>query len=174
MYISAGKYKRRRLVHAKMKQCRPSKQIVRESIFSILGDTVLDATFLDLYCGTGALGIEALSRGAKRVVFVDKETSLVKKNTNGLLDDFEIVRLDVLIYLKRVKGPFDIIFMDPPWDCPELYKSTLNQLIEFGILSKTSYLIVEHYKKVDMSVLLPERANRVYQYGDTSITVFNS
>lgn len=95
---------------------RPTTDKVRSAVFSVLFDRVEDAEVLDLFCGTGSYGLEALSRGAKSAVFADTDVTYVKKNLNGLEEEFmtEVIKGDVFKSLPRARR-FDIIFIDPPY-----------------------------------------------------------
>ena len=120
MRIVAGKYRGRTLLAFDGDKIRPTSDKVRESLFNILQLKVLNAKFLDLFCGTGAMGIEALSRGAEKVVFNDfsKESlTLLKKNLAKVKveDDFDVVNYDAVNLLKNTTEKFDIVFIDPPY-----------------------------------------------------------
>ncbi len=120
MRIVAGKYRGRTLLEFDGDKIRPTSDKVRESLFNILQLKVPNAKFLDLFCGTGAMGIEALSRGAKKVVFNDfsrDSLGLLKKNLAKVKveDDFEIVNSDAVNFVKNTTETFDIIFLDPPY-----------------------------------------------------------
>ena len=121
MRIVAGKYRGRTLLSFDGDKIRPTSDKVRESLFNILQLKVPSSQFLDLFCGTGAMGIEALSRGAKKVVFNDfsrDSLSLLKKNLAKVKveDDYDIVNFDAVTYLKNSNEKFDIIFLDPPYN----------------------------------------------------------
>ncbi|WP_411828136.1 16S rRNA (guanine(966)-N(2))-methyltransferase RsmD [Luteolibacter sp. AS25] len=98
---------------------RPTTDYVRQAIFSMLGDTVFDARVLDLFCGSGAIGLEALSRGASSCVFVDEHrnsTSTVQENLEkARLEGGRVVKSDSLQFLKRDPATYDLIFADPPY-----------------------------------------------------------
>ena len=99
---------------------RPTSDKARESLFNILQLKVPNAKFLDLFCGTGAMGIEALSRGAKKVVFNDfsrESLTLLKKNLEKVKveEDYEIVNFDAVNFLRNTTEKFDVIFLDPPY-----------------------------------------------------------
>ena len=118
MRIIAGHAKGRRLVAPRGEQTRPMQDRVKEAIFSSLGARVIDADVLDLYAGTGSMGLEALSRGAHRVVFVERDRHALKAlRTNcenvGLGGD--IVGGEVRQYLARASQTFDLVFVDPPY-----------------------------------------------------------
>ena len=120
MRIVGGKYRSRVLSSFDGDKIRPTADKVRESLFNILQNRIVGCRFLDLFCGTGAMGIEALSRGADEVVFNDKARSsieLVKKNLSALkiTEGFKIYNLDAVAYASSVTTPFDIVYIDPPY-----------------------------------------------------------
>ncbi len=120
MRIVAGKYRGRTLLEFSGDEIRPTADKVRESLFNIIQNRTAGSVFLDLYCGTGAMGIEALSRYAKSVVFNDiskNSLALVKKNIEKIkvVDEFEISNCDAVRYLTTTNKKFDIIFIDPPY-----------------------------------------------------------
>src|SRR2546423_3692939 len=123
MRIIAGKYRGRRLKSPLSLQTRPTSDRLRETLFNILAPRIEGARFLDLCAGTGAVGIEALSRGATHVTFVDKSRKmcvLISANADALEIDeskLEIVNAEATAYLhsRNMKQPFDIIFFDPPY-----------------------------------------------------------
>src|SRR5688572_29759392 len=138
MRIIAGKYRGRHLKRPPSAQTRPTSDRLRETLFNVLAPRVEGARFLDLCAGTGAVGIEALSRGAEHVTFVDqsrKMCSLVEANTSalGIVEkEFEIVNADASAYLlrhaKKERERFDIIFFDPPYATD--YDSVLSFIAE--------------------------------------------
>ncbi len=121
MRIISGKYKGLHLVSFQAGHIRPTTDRVKESQFNILQNSIEDARVLDLFSGTGSLGLEAMSRGAKEVVFVDKNSksiAILEKNIAKLKisEPHQVVQKDVLSFLKSFQGePFDIIFIDPPF-----------------------------------------------------------
>ncbi len=120
MRIVSGKYRGRTLLAFDGDKIRPTADKVRESLFNILQIKVINAKFLDLFCGTGAMGIEALSRGAEKVVFNDfsrESLTLLKKNLDKIKvdDEYEIMNFDAVTFLKNATQKFDIIFLDPPY-----------------------------------------------------------
>lgn len=123
MRVIAGSARRRNLVSPAGDSTRPTTDRIKETLFNILQGEVTDARFLDLFSGSGGIGIEALSRGSKQCVFVENGREAVHciktnlKNT-GLLDKSQIMAMDVMQALRRLDQlgqPFDIIFMDPPY-----------------------------------------------------------
>ncbi len=122
--IIAGQLKGRRLRTPKGKITRPTSDRVREALFNILGPRVVDSLFLDLFAGSGAVGLEALSRGAKKVVFVENNRYalnclLSNLKVTGFESKGQVIAVDVrraLLLLKRQKLSFDLIYADPPYD----------------------------------------------------------
>lgn len=157
MRIIAGIYRGRQLKSPPSAQTRPTSDRLRETLFNVLAPRIKGARFLDLCAGTGAVGIEALSRGAEHVTFVDKSRrmcSLIEANTSALGIDqteFEAVNANATDYLRRhakkERGPFDIIFFDPPYAAD--YEVVLSLIAEHRrqLLSDEGIVIVEHHKK---------------------------
>ncbi len=118
MRVIAGKAKGR-VLKVPREVSRPTTDRVRESIFGILGELVLDAEVLDLYAGSGALGIEALSRGARSCVFVEQNRGAVRTIQDNLkktkLEEAQVVTRDVTAHLRGSKDRYDLIFADPPY-----------------------------------------------------------
>ncbi len=120
MRVVGGIYKGRVLEEFKGYEIRPTSDMVRESLFNILRDRIYGTYFLDLFCGTGAVGIEALSRGAEKVVFNDlsrESVALTKRNIEKLKieNGFTVRQGDALIFLENSSENFDIIFIDAPY-----------------------------------------------------------
>jgi len=121
MRIVGGKYKGHHLVSFQASHIRPTTDRVKESLFNIWQNDVPEARVLDLFCGTGSLGLEALSRGARETIFVDKNPKsidILRKNIQKLKinEPHQIITKDALSYAKSFQGdPFDLIFIDPPF-----------------------------------------------------------
>lgn len=123
MRIIAGKYKGRQIHASKDQSIRPTTNKIKEYVFDLLGEFVENATVLDVFCGSGSLGLEAVSRGAQNVTFIDNsQTSLrvLRRNVNQIKPEepYRIIRRDALAFLKSNKQAFDLILADPPytWD----------------------------------------------------------
>ncbi len=175
MQIISGKYKGHKLSFKKDK-LRPSQSKVREALFDILQTRIISADFLDLCAGTGAIGLEAISRGANKVVMVDANCNMIFQNILILdLPDQEkvaIKQLKVEKFFLKNQEKFDLIFFDPPWHKTNLYQLTLNSIFEFDILKTNGLLIIEHAKKMQFPWL--ESLNyRDYIYGDTVLKIIN-
>jgi 16S rRNA (guanine966-N2)-methyltransferase len=163
---------------------RPTADRAREALFSIIGDKVVSARVLDLYAGTGALGLEALSRGAAQVVFVDKHhkaLELIKKNCALCVQEMGIPQGKKTIIIKHdlsrglnlkgdksfTAGTFDLIFLDPPYE-KGLAKKSLTALDSSGLITATTLVIVEECS----GETLPDSFTRLTlsdqrRYGDT-------
>lgn len=154
MRIISGTSKGKRLATPKGQALRPTSDRVKESIFNILGEVVEGKAVLDLFAGTGNLGIEALSRGAQRVLFVERgreATRLIKSNLSqcGMANISEIIPKDVIraIGILHQRGEtFDLILMDPPYK-RGLIKKTLWKLQSHRIYHGDSILIIEHDRR---------------------------
>lgn len=154
---------------------RPTSGLVREAIFNIVGDLVDDAVVLDLFAGTGALGLEALSRGAARAVFVDAEAAscqaiLQSVARAGFQERATVMRGRLPGALKTVEGPFDLILMDPPYDS-EAAEPTLIELSHR--LAVSGLVVYEHgsrYNPPERPVGLRQLERRVY--GDSALALY--
>ncbi len=180
MRIIGGEFRGRRLKTLKSVKMRPTPMRVKEALFNVLGNRIVGSSFLDLYAGSGQIGIEALSRGAKEVVFIDNHPSalrLIHANLGFLPSEegLKIPRNNVLraiSSLSKEKKKFDIIFLDPPYQS-RLAKNTLQALAKSDILKTTTLVIAEHYKSLDLereiNSLIQIRQER---YGDTVLTFY--
>lgn len=181
MRIISGTSRGRRLATPKSQAIRPTSDRVKESIFNIIGELVEGKVVLDLFAGTGNLGIEALSRGAKRTLFVEKGRQairLIKRNLSqlGMEGQSEIIPKDVhrAIGILRERGEsFDLILMDPPYG-KGLISKTLTKLNSHRIYHEDSILVIEH----DRRESLPNSTGgwnliRQQRVGDTIISFLN-
>lgn len=152
MRVIAGEAKGRRLKMVPGSSTRPIGERVKEALFGILGDMVVDARFLDLYAGTGSVGIEALSRGARSAVFVDRgrqAIATIKDNLSHtrLGDRARVVKSDVFAFLrKRDLESFDLIYVAPP-QYEGLWAKTLRALDQTSLLSPDGLVVVQIYPK---------------------------
>jgi 16S rRNA (guanine(966)-N(2))-methyltransferase RsmD len=154
MRIIAGKFKSRRLKGTPPPGIRPTSDKLRETVFNILGPQVNEAVFLDGCAGMGAIGIEAISRGAAFVYFVEqsrKACRMIRENLGELeiQEGFKILEMDLTRAFGIIDAHIDIAFVDPPYDRDDLYEATLNCF-------KGDLLILEHSKRKD----LPDTAGR--------------
>ena len=192
MRIISGKFKRKTI---KMpKGIRPTQDKVRKAVFDILRD-MKKASFLDLYAGSGAVGLEALSQGAHRVIFVESDRRCIKKlkgnlasvgvgveagsaverNQPSIEGSYEIIKLDVIRAIKQLSQrneKFDFAFLDPPY-YRNLAKKTLKILSRYDILSPYGLIICQHSKRE----ILPETEDGLElvkraRYGDTLLSFY--
>ena len=195
MRVIAGTFKGRRLVVPKGNRLvRPTADRVKESVFSILRERVVGANFLDLCAGTGSMGIEALSRGAKHVTFLDRDPRCIagiKRNLDvcGLTTEsgmYYLLRCDVLKgigSLHKRAAVFEVIYFDPPYgiglgDSPqnplELYTASLALLAKTALIKIGGTLLVEHAKQAVMPDTVGNLCrDRQAHYGDTVISFYH-
>lgn len=171
MRVVAGKLGGRRLVAPPGTDVRPTSDRAREALFSILGD-VAGMDVCDLFCGTGALGIEALSRGAECVVFVDTDVSPVEANVTALeLDErATIVRRDSAAYLGSTDEMFGLVLCDPPYTLAARLASDLEKLVP-SRLREGGRLVVESSSQSPIDLDLRLDADRTY--GTASIRIWS-
>jgi 16S rRNA (guanine(966)-N(2))-methyltransferase RsmD len=156
---------------------RPTYDRVRESVFDLIGH-IAGLEILDLYAGTGSVGIEALSRGARKAVFVDKNPlSIGLINTNlekiGIKDRAEVVRSEVGSYLKSARraSQADIVFIDPPYDSG-LFGETMELLGTSGVLAEDAVVVGQHGKRPSADSIGRFSLRDVRKYGKTFISIW--
>ncbi|GGH01325.1 16S rRNA (guanine(966)-N(2))-methyltransferase RsmD [Silvibacterium dinghuense] len=183
MRVIAGTYRSRPLTAPRGMDTRPTSDRLRETLFNVLAPRIEGAVFIDLFAGSGAVGIEALSRGAVETVFVEKAepaVQAIRKNlaTLGIRSSYVLETRSVAASLKRIAGAgrqADIVFLDPPYAAQEEYERTLGLLGGecAGLLSTDAIVIAEHEKKHALAEsydLL--RAYRVLRQGDAALSFF--
>jgi 16S rRNA (guanine(966)-N(2))-methyltransferase RsmD len=156
---------------------RPTADRVKEALFSAIQFHIPAAKVLDLFGGTGQLGIEALSRGAKSAVFVDHQESackLIRENLRRthLEESSKVIRSDYAAYLKNCSEKFDIIFLDPPY-AEKFLENSLKMITEIDILQSGGIIVAERPVEKELNVDFPgyERS-RDYKYGNVLIAIF--
>lgn len=178
MNIIGGIYKGRVIDMPRGDDIRPTSNKVREALFSILGGKVPEADVLDLFAGSGSLGLEALSRGAQSAVFVEnnaKCAAVIRRNINSLevSGKAKVIQLNVPQAIKKIsKSKFDLIFMDPPY-FKDWVKKILIIISQYDILRGLGLCVFEHHKKE----MVPEEAEglvrfRQTRYGDTVLSFY--
>lgn len=148
MRVISGSARGKKLLCAEGLDVRPTLDRVKESIFNMIAFDLPEKNVLDLFSGSGALGIEALSRGAKSCTFIDKSAqsvNITKKNLEAthLLDSASVFSCDSIDFLKNTDKKFDIIFIDPPYES-DLYEKSLNAIKESGILADDGFIVLEY------------------------------
>ena len=187
MRIIAGKFKGRRLKTPKGTAVRPTADRVKESLFRILSEQVIDANFLDLCAGTGNIGLEALSQGARFATFVDSnyhsvriiESNLEMCGFHRRHPRVQLIHLDAQKALTRLgkrNAKFDLIYFDPPY-ASKIYESCVKQIAEAELLSPAGLLVIEHGKVQEADwteSLIPDELvlNRQERYGDTVLSFY--
>jgi 16S rRNA (guanine(966)-N(2))-methyltransferase RsmD len=181
--IISGKYRGRKLKSPPSLKTRPTSDRLRETLFNILAPRIEGARFLDLCAGSGAVGIEALSRGAAHVTFVDRSRkmyALIESNLDLLEvrdEEFDAASKEASEFLRRrvktAEEPFDVIFFDPPYatDCEEI----LDYIGEHAaaLLVEDGVVVVEHNKKKDLPGEFGGwRRYRVLKQGDSSLSFY--
>jgi 16S rRNA (guanine966-N2)-methyltransferase len=181
MRVIAGKYRSRRLKGPGTIRVRPTSDRLRETLFNVLGPSIADSYFVDLFAGTGAVGIEAISRGARDVFFVEssaKAARLVRDNLASLeiRTGAEVIEADAIRGLERLAARrliADFIFLDPPYEKADEYSEVLEFLDASHLIAPRGIVIVEHFSKME----LPQRLDRLectreIEQGDTLLSFY--
>jgi 16S rRNA (guanine(966)-N(2))-methyltransferase RsmD len=155
MRVIAGNFRSRPLQAPRGTSTRPTSDRLRETLFNVLGERVLGSRFADLYAGSGAVGIEAISRGAADVVFAEKGTAalaIIRANLRslGIAGGYSVDAAGVAALLRKGIGkPFDLVFLDPPYEDAEEYRRTLGALGSpaSALLHERSMVIAEHARR---------------------------
>ena len=174
MRIVAGSYKGARIFAPRGRETRPTSDRVREAIFAILG-SVEGTHVLDLFAGSGALGLEALSRGAGRAVFVDSDTAAIKAIERNIaklrVEGAAIVRADVARYLARETARYDVVFVDPPYEMVESLRMPLAKHLP-RLLAEEGVVVFESAAGVDPELSLHVQSTR--RHGSTQLTFYEA
>ena len=181
MRIIAGKYRSRTLRSLKGQMLRPTSDRLRETLFNILGPQMPGITFVDLYAGTGAVGMEALSRGARHAILVEQHApavALIRRNLEslGIGAEVEILGMSVARALENLEARHvhaQFIFLDPPYAADAEYENTLEALGESPLLAPDGRVIVEHLKKRELAERIGDlELARVVQQGDAALSFY--
>lgn len=177
MRIIGGNYRGRRLAVIRG-DIRPTSDRLRETLFNVLGDSVTDSVWFDGFAGSGAIGIEALSRGARHVIFNDRSRDaiqMVKKNLErcGIEQGFEIQEQDIFVALRKGRGA-DFIYLDPPFDFGR-YEKLLAKVRSSPVFGEGTLVMLEMFKKTRLEKL-PENTVEVrkLQSGDTVLLLLKA
>lgn len=181
MRVIAGQFRSRKLRTLRGKAMRPTSDRLRETLFDILGANVEGSEFVDLFAGTGAVGIEAISRGAERVVFVEHyapAVDLIRQNLKslGISGQAEVLKMDAMRGLERLEAKqfsSDFIFLDPPYARLAEYEQVLEFLGASEILSDTGLVIAEHGRKMELPLFAEAlERTRVVLQGDSALSFY--
>jgi 16S rRNA (guanine966-N2)-methyltransferase len=165
--VVAGLYKGRTLHAPRGNAVRPTSDKVRGAIFNVLGD-IDGLRVLDLFAGTGALGIEALSRGAADATFVDIDPAPGQRNLDAIGIETRVDRSDALRFLANSRARYDLVFADPPYSSAPSLGAQLTQLLP-AVLSKNARIVTESDKRAPLDLGFPLEFER--DYGDTRIRI---
>lgn len=185
MRVIAGKFRSRRLKAVGKLRLRPTSDRLRETLFDVLGPSVEDSLFVDLFAGTGAIGIEALSRGAREAIFVESDAAAAKLTRAnlaalGIAGGAQIFEMDALRALEKIAARrvmADFIFLDPPYRQESARENDYLRVLDFldcsRLVAPYGMVIAEHDRKVE----LPERLarlerTRVLQQGDAALSFY--
>ena len=185
MRIIAGKFRGRKLKSPPSLEVRPTSDRLRETLFNVIAPRIADARFLDLCAGSGAVGIEAISRGAAHVTLVDSSRpmcTLIKANLELCRierSESEVIQSDALEYLRRFVSkqpdsgkPWDIVFFDPPYAADYSPILKLFRAHSSTLSTKNGLLIVEHYYKTELPEIVPLAPSRVLKQGDSVLSFY--
>lgn len=176
MRVIAGIYRGRQLKSPKSEVIKPTLDRVKEAMFGSIQFYLKNARVLDLFCGSGALGIEALSRGAKLVEFVDKDIDSVKLTKENLfgINNAIVNHDDFINYLSKVKEGFDVIFIDPPY-ATNFAKQAIEYIDENSILNKDGILVWEKAFSVHIDLQLKNLSIvKIKKYGTVQVVYLAS
>ena len=178
MRIVGGKYRHRQIIYPDdVNHIRPTKDRIREAIFSALGD-ISDAKVLDLYAGSGAMGIEALSRGAIHATFVDVSPlaiKVIKDNINNLKigdNEYEVIKnsdVNALDIFMTKSQKFDLVILDPPYEQGQ-YEAILKALVDKNLLNDDAVIVMESNRTISLENIDYKR-NKEYHYGEIMVNI---
>ena len=179
MRIVGGKYRHRLISFPDdMAHTRPTKDRIREAVFSALGD-INGYRVLDLYAGSGAMGIEALSRGANHATFVDVSPLAIKTIKDNITSlkinnsEYEIIKnkdINAIEMFKQKGIQFDLVILDPPYELGE-YEKIVELLIDNSLLSKNAIIVMEANRQITLENIEYQK-NKEYHYGDILVFIY--
>lgn len=157
MRVISGKYRGLKLSAPKGLNTRPTDDMLKENIFNLIGMIERDSKVLDLFAGSGQIGIEFISRGAGEVYFIDKDYSAIESIKSNLqkidFQNYKIIKNDAIKFIKNYSGdPFDYIYVDPPYDDKELLEKILEFFNKSDIIDEDTWIIFETVKSYSNDV----------------------
>ena len=174
MRVISGKYKGKNLIGFDIDGTRPTMDRVKESLMAMIQNKIKNACCLDLFAGSGSLGIEALSNGAKSCYFIDKNIELIKiikENTKKMDDEIYILNDDYMDFLNNTNKKFDIIFLDPPYKL-NLINNCLLKIHEKSLLNKGGIIVCEYENEIINKNLFEVYKEKTY--GQKKILIFKN
>ena len=178
MRVIAGSRKGLKLQAPKGDNTRPTEDRIKENIFNLMGQDFYNAQVLDLFAGSGAIGIEFLSRGAEKVYFVDtsrESIEVIKENIKKAHFEEEsvVLKSNAKSALKKLSDQkFDYIYLDPPYKNKELYISSIETILEYDILNKNGYIVIEQVKDLDIDFAKYLNNVKFKNYGSKSVGIW--
>lgn len=182
MRVIAGAYRSRKLKGPGKLRLRPTSDRLRETLFNVLGPAIKDSLFVDLYAGTGAIGIEAASRGAREVILIESHKStarLARENIGalGIRSTVEVIEDDALRGLEKLATRHllaDFIFLDPPYENSGEHLKVLEYLDFAHLVAPYGIVIVEHRNKMELPGRLDRlERTRLLEQGDASLSFYS-
>lgn len=182
MRVISGTARGKRLQAPRGMDTRPITDMIKEALFNVIGRNIVNASLLDLFAGSGSVGIEALSRGAQQVIFIDNSNNavrVIKENLNncGFTERFELYRNDVfraMEILEKRKAKFDYIYADPPFTVETIFSPLLEILDKSFLLAPDGSLIIRSPRRMN----LPPKLNsleeyRINNYGESTLHYYH-
>ena len=177
MRIIGGQWRGRRLFAPEGMETRPTSDKVREALFNIIRNDVFDARIWDVFAGSGALALEALSRGAEAAVIADnarQAMQVIERNARNVAgQDFDrrvrLIRADYRAAIERAGIGFDLVFLDPPYRMTEAYGDALARLMKADMLSPGCLIVMERHKGAQIPLPRAVDVFDTRQYGDTAV-----
>lgn len=170
MRVISGKYKGKKLEGFDIEGTRPTMDRVKESVFGIIQNNLRDSVCLDLFAGSGSLGIEALSNGASKCYFIDNSEKImpILKNNIKSIENANFIKSDFESFLRNAKEKFDVIFLDPPYK-NNLIQKSLNIILEYNLLNEDGIIVCEYeMEKFDCNLeIIKEK-----KYGSKNIRIY--
>jgi 16S rRNA (guanine966-N2)-methyltransferase len=182
MRVIAGKYRSQPLASPKGRDTRPTSDRLRETLFNVIAAHIEDAVFVDLFAGTGAVGIEAISRGARQVYFAENakiplQTLRHNLERLGIRDQAIVEPAGTMSLLRRLvqqKVTLDLIFLDPPYKDQLAYETVLGFLAEHSILHANAIVVVEHSRRYSLpNLTIQLQPYRRIEQGEAALTFFH-
>ena len=171
MRVISGKYKGKKLNGFNIDGTRPTMDRLKESLFAIIQSKINESSCLDLFAGSGSLGIEALSEGAKSCDFIDNNQIAIKiinTNLENIKEEYNVINVDYKKYIKETEKKYDIIFLDPPYQ-NKLLNKALKYIEEYDLLNEGGIVICEYEKEDPITNL---KLIKEKSYGSKNIKIF--